>query len=48
MEKLMVKLIVDGKEYQVKGDKNLLEAVLSEKLNLQYFCWHPALGSVGA
>jgi NADH-quinone oxidoreductase subunit G len=44
----MVRVVVDGKEYQVSENKNLLEAVLSEKLNLQYFCWHPALGSVGA
>jgi NADH-quinone oxidoreductase subunit G len=44
----MIKIIVDGKEYVVSEEKNLLEAVLSEKLNLQYFCWHPALGSVGA
>jgi len=44
----MVKIIVDGKEYFVSEKKNLLAAVLSEKLNLQYFCWHPALGSVGA
>jgi NADH-quinone oxidoreductase subunit G len=48
MEKLMVRIIVDGKEYQVSEEINLLEAVLSKKLNLQYFCWHPALGSVGA
>jgi NADH-quinone oxidoreductase subunit G len=44
----MIRIIVDGKEYQVSEEKNLLDAVLSEKLNLQYFCWHPALGSVGA
>jgi NADH-quinone oxidoreductase subunit G len=44
----MVRILVDGKEYFVSEEKNLLDAVLSEKLDLQYFCWHPALGSVGA
>ena len=28
--------------------KNLLEACLSLGFDLPYFCWHPALGSVGA
>jgi NADH-quinone oxidoreductase subunit G len=45
---MMIRIVVDGKEYHVPEDKNLLDAVLSEKLNLQYFCWHPAFGSVGA
>ena len=29
-------------------DQNLLQFALSQGLNLPYFCWHPALGSVGA
>jgi NADH-quinone oxidoreductase subunit G len=29
-------------------DQNLLHGCLSHGLNLPYFCWHPALGSVGA
>ena len=28
--------------------ENLLHACLSLGLNLPYFCWHPAMGSVGA
>ncbi len=44
----MAKIFVDGKEYEVDGKDNLLHACLSLKLNLPYFCWHPALGSVGA
>ena len=28
--------------------QNLLHACLSLGLNLPYFCWHPAMGSVGA
>ncbi|MGE5399553.1 MAG: NADH-quinone oxidoreductase subunit NuoG [Ignavibacteriales bacterium] len=44
----MAKIIIDGKTYEVDAKKNLLEAILSLGLNLQYFCWHPAMGSVGA
>ena len=44
----MPSIIVDGKTYQVQAGTNLLQAVLSLEMNLQYFCWHPALGSVGA
>ncbi|MCU7495423.1 MAG: NADH-quinone oxidoreductase subunit NuoG [Ignavibacteria bacterium] len=44
----MAKIIIDGKTYEVDSSKNLLETILSLKLNLQYFCWHPAMGSVGA
>ncbi len=39
---------VDGKEYDVNGADNLLQACLSLGLDIPYFCWHPALGSVGA
>lgn len=39
---------IDNIPYEVKNGKNLLEACLSLGLNLPYFCWHPALGSVGA
>jgi NADH-quinone oxidoreductase subunit G len=41
-------IYIDGKPYQVNGDQNALEACLSVGLDLPYFCWHPALGSVGA
>ena len=34
--------------YQVKDGQNLLQACLSLGFNLPYFCWHPAMGSVGA
>jgi NADH-quinone oxidoreductase subunit G len=44
----MPSIIVDGKTYKVQDGTNLLQAVLSLGMNLQYFCWHPALGSVGA
>ncbi|MEC5143745.1 NADH-quinone oxidoreductase subunit NuoG [Chitinophaga sp. 212800010-3] len=39
---------IDNKAYEVREGKNLLEACLSLGLNLPYFCWHPALGAVGA
>lgn len=44
----MAKIHVDGKEYEVSGADNLLHACLSLGLDIPYFCWHPALGSVGA
>lgn len=39
---------VDGQSYQMNAEENLLHGCLSAGLNLPYFCWHPALGSVGA
>ncbi|MDP3294437.1 MAG: NADH-quinone oxidoreductase subunit NuoG [Nevskia sp.] len=39
---------VDGKEFTVDGADNLLQACLSLGLDIPYFCWHPALGSVGS
>ncbi len=44
----MATIYIDNKPYEVDGEANLLEACLSLGLNLPYFCWHPALGSVGA
>lgn len=45
---LMATIHIDGKSYEVKEGRNLLETCLSLGLDLPYFCWHPALGSVGA
>ena len=39
---------IDGQEYEVEQGDNLLQACLSLGLDLPYFCWHPALGSIGA
>jgi NADH-quinone oxidoreductase subunit G len=39
---------IDGKEYEVSAGKNLLQACLELGLDLPYFCWHPAMGSIGA
>lgn len=44
----MAKIFVEGKEYEVQGADNLLQACLNLGLDIPYFCWHPALGSVGA
>jgi NADH-quinone oxidoreductase subunit G len=44
----MTTFLVDGKAYSGKPDENLLQACLGAGLDLPYFCWHPALGSVGA
>ncbi len=44
----MITITIDGKTYQVEPGGNLLQAALSRGIDLPYFCWHPALGSVGA
>lgn len=44
----MAKVVIDGKEYEVNPDNNLLQECLSLGMDLPYFCWHPCMGSVGA
>ncbi|MDB4920526.1 NADH-quinone oxidoreductase subunit NuoG [Mucilaginibacter sp.] len=44
----MAIIYIDGKAYEIKPGKNLLETCLTLGFNLPYFCWHPAMGSVGA
>jgi NADH-quinone oxidoreductase subunit G len=44
----MAVILVDGKEITVSMQDNLLHACLAHGFDLPYFCWHPALGSVGA
>jgi NADH-quinone oxidoreductase subunit G len=44
----MSTIYIDNKSYDVKQGKNLLEVCLGLGIDLPYFCWHPALGSVGA
>jgi len=44
----MPRIYVDGRAYDVPEGRNLLHACLSLGLDLPYFCWHPALHSVGA
>lgn len=46
--KKKARIIIDGRSHEVDGSTNVLQAALGAGLNLPYFCWHPALGSVGA
>ncbi len=43
-----VSIYIDGKTHVVDPSRNLLEVALELGYDLPYFCWHPALGSVGA
>jgi NADH-quinone oxidoreductase subunit G len=44
----MAIIFIDNKPYEVPAGKNILETALTLGFDLPYFCWHPALGSVGA
>ena len=44
----MATIYIDGRAYEVDPSKNLLQECLSQGFDVPYFCWHPALGSVGA
>lgn len=44
----MATIHIDGRSYEADPADNLLAVCLSHGLDLPYFCWHPALGSVGA
>ncbi|MEC4748475.1 NADH-quinone oxidoreductase subunit NuoG [Methylomicrobium sp. Wu6] len=44
----MATIEIDGVQYTVKEGESLLAACHTLGLDLPYFCWHPALGSVGA
>ena len=44
----MATIYIDNKPYEVKDGNNLLHACLSLGFNVPYFCWHPAMHSVGA
>lgn len=48
MEVAMTRIRIDGKYYEVLPGKNLLETGLALGLDIPHFCYHPALGSVGA
>src|SRR6185312_10499429 len=41
-------IYIDGIAYEADSQQNLLHACLSLGMDLPYFCWHPAMGSVGA
>ena len=44
----MATIYIDDKPHEVKEGQNMLQACLSLGYDLPYFCWHPALQSVGA
>ncbi len=44
----MANIFIDRRPYDVDEQQNLLAACLSLGFDLPYFCWHPAMGSVGA
>ncbi len=44
----MAMIYIDNKPYEVRDGQNLLHACLSLGFNIPYFCWHPAMHSVGA
>src|SRR5208283_3977686 len=44
----MATIYIDNRPYTVKDGDNLLHACLSLGFNIPYFCWHPAMHSVGA
>jgi NADH-quinone oxidoreductase subunit G len=44
----MAIVYVDNKPCEMNPEENLLHGCLSQGFKLPYFCWHPALGSVGA
>jgi NADH-quinone oxidoreductase subunit G len=41
-------IYVENKPYEVPEGQNLLHACLSLGFDIPYFCWHPAMHSVGA
>jgi len=44
----MATIYVDNQPYEVNADRDLLDQCLGLGFDLPYFCWHPAMGSVGA
>src|SRR6185437_6347792 len=44
----VARIDIDGQPYEVANGQNLLHICLTLGFDLPYFCWHPAMGSVGA
>ncbi|MHB0870723.1 MAG: NADH-quinone oxidoreductase subunit NuoG [Chloroflexota bacterium] len=44
----MPTIYVDNEPYEVEDGQNLLQACLTLGFDLPFFCWHPAMHSVGA
>ena len=43
-----VTVYIEKKPYKVKPHQSMLQACLSLGFDVPFFCWHPAMGSVGA
>jgi NADH-quinone oxidoreductase subunit G len=48
LEVVLAIIYIDNKPYEVGDGQNLLHACLSLGFDIPYFCWHPAMHSVGA
>jgi len=48
MEIKKVNITIDGKKYEVLTERSLLHTLLALGFDIPHFCYHPALGSVGA
>jgi NADH-quinone oxidoreductase subunit G len=44
----MATITIDGRTYQAEAGENLLKACIKLGIDVPYFCYHPALGSVGS
>ena len=44
----MAKIQINGTTYEVRPGRNLLQTCIGLGFDIPYFCYHPALGSVGA
>ena len=44
----MATIYIDGAPHTVEVGDNLLKACIKEGIDIPYFCYHPALGSVGS
>jgi NADH-quinone oxidoreductase subunit G len=44
----MPTIYIDDKAFEAKEGENILQACLGLGIDLPYFCWHPAMGSIGA
>ena len=43
----MVKLIIDGKQYEVENNLTIIQAAKQNGIHIPHFCWHPKLSVSG-
>ena len=44
----MITITIDGISIHTEPTKTIIEAAFENGIYIPHFCWHPALGSVGA